>query len=107
MRLDTVAGQHAVVDTAVVRGLAQAYMARSALELSDGAVGLIRDRIAKSANSTFYAYPALRLNQINWPIEIYALSLLPAVPGVPSRQRGLRRVRHDCLWGTAVLPAGP
>ena len=64
--------QHVVIDTAVVRGLAQAYHARAPLGLSPVTVALIRDRISKAANSTFYAYPALRLNQINWPVEIYA-----------------------------------
>ena len=87
-RLESTAGQHAVVDTAVVRGLAQAYFARSALGLSDSAVDLIRDRIGKSANSTFYAYPELRLNQINWPIEIYACA--DAVLGTT------HLLRHDC-----------
>jgi hypothetical protein len=87
-RLDTRDGQHAVVDTAVVRGLAQAYFARSALGLSDGAVELLRDRIGKCANSTFYAYPELRLNQINWPIEIYACA--DAVLGTT------HLLRHDC-----------
>lgn len=87
-RLDSVSGQHAVVDTAVVRGLAQAYFARTALGLSDRSIALIRDRIGKSANSTFYAYPALRLNQINWPIEIYACA--DAVLGTT------HLLRHDC-----------
>lgn len=80
--------QHVVIDTAVVRALAQAYFAHVELGLDAGAVELIRDRINKAANSTFYAYPALRLNQINWPIEIYAHAV--AVLG----RRHL--LRHDC-----------
>ena len=61
------------------------------------AVALIRDRIKKAANSTFYAYPALRLNQINWPIEIYAHAVAvlgaqaPAAPRLPSPAVALRR----------------
>lgn len=86
--LGSVERQHVVIDTAVVRGLAQAYAARAELGLSDDAVALIRDRITKAANSAFYAYPALRLNQINWPIEIYAHAV--AVLG----RRHL--LRHDC-----------
>jgi hypothetical protein len=70
--LNTTEQQHVVIDTAVVRALAQAYHARHALGLSATAIALIQDRISRAANSTFYAYPALRLNQINWPIEIYS-----------------------------------
>jgi hypothetical protein len=80
--------QHVVIDTAVVRGLAQAYFARAELGLSGAECDLIRDRIAKAANSTFYAYPALRLNQINWPIEIYAQA--DAVLG------SQHLLQHDC-----------
>jgi len=86
--LDSTAKQHVVIDTAVVRGLAQAYFARDALGLSEETAALIRDRIRKAANSTFYAYPALRLNQINWPVEIYAHA--DAVLG----SRHL--LQHDC-----------
>ena len=64
--------QHVVVDTAVVRGLAAAYHARNELALPDATVLAIRDRIRRCAYGTFYEFPRLRLNQINWPIEIYA-----------------------------------
>jgi hypothetical protein len=64
--------QHVVVDTAIVRGLAAAYHARDELRLPDATVLAIRDRIRRSAYSTFYEFPQLRLNQINWPVEIYA-----------------------------------
>ena len=64
--------QHVVVDTAIVRGLATAYHARDELELPDATVVAIRDRLRRCAYGTFYAFPQLRLNQINWPIEIYA-----------------------------------
>ena len=102
-RLGGVGGQHAVVDTVVVRGLAQAYMARSALELSDQVVALIRDRISKSANSTFYAYPALRLNQINWPIEIYACA--DAVLGTTHLLRHDSRLQLSRFADALVRPA--
>ena len=64
--------QHVVVDTAIVRGLAAAYHARDELALPDATVLAIRDRIRRCAYGTFYEYPQLRLNQINWPVEIYA-----------------------------------
>jgi hypothetical protein len=64
--------QHPVIDTAVVRGLAAAYEARDALDLPGSTVTAIRDVIRRTAYSAFYSWPKLRLNQINWPIEIYA-----------------------------------
>ncbi|HEU5314515.1 MAG TPA: hypothetical protein VFX49_00265, partial [Chloroflexota bacterium] len=64
--------QHPVVDTTVVRGLAAAYHARDELALPDATVLMIRDRIRRCAYGTFYEFPQLRLNQINWPVEIYA-----------------------------------
>jgi hypothetical protein len=86
--LDSTELQHVVIDTAVVRALARAYFARGPLGLSDATVALIRDRIRKAANSTFYAYPSLRLNQINWPLEIYAHA--DAVLG------SQHLLKHDC-----------
>ena len=69
--LDGFGGQHVVIDTAVVRGLAEAWYARKPLDLPADVVALIEDRIRRCATSQFYLYPALRLNQINWPVEIY------------------------------------
>lgn len=64
-------GQHVVIDAAVAAGLAMAFRAREALGLPESTVAAIRDRISRCAYSTFYVFPSLRLNQINWPIEIY------------------------------------
>jgi hypothetical protein len=70
--LNSVEGQHVVIDTAVVRGLAHGYHARHELHMPDELATLLRDRVRRCAYSTFYAFPALRLNQINWPVEIYS-----------------------------------
>ena len=71
-RMQSLGAQHAVIDTAVMRGLAQAWLARNELDLPESTVVAIRDRVRRCAYSTFYRFPALRLNQINWPVEIYA-----------------------------------
>jgi hypothetical protein len=63
---------HVVIDTVVVRALAQAFHARAELALPEETARAISDRVGRAATSSFYAYPALRLNQINWPVEIYA-----------------------------------
>jgi hypothetical protein len=64
-------GQHVVIDAAVAAGLAMAFRARDVLHLPESTVAAIRDRVSRCAYSTFYEFPSLRLNQINWPIEIY------------------------------------
>ena len=63
---------HVVIDTTVIRALAQVWKAREALGLSAQTRAVVRQRIVLAANDRFYAYPELRLNQISWPIEIYA-----------------------------------
>jgi hypothetical protein len=48
-----------------------AFRARRVLGLHESTVAAIRDRVSRCAYSTFYEFPSLRLNQINWPIEVY------------------------------------
>ena len=64
-------GQHVVIDAGVAAGLAMAFRARTVLELTESTVAAIRDRVSRCAYSTFFEFPSLRLNQINWPIEVY------------------------------------
>jgi hypothetical protein len=70
--MDSHDDQHVAIDTAVVRGLAQAWLARGPLGLDAATSDAIAFAIHRCATSPFYAYPVLRLNQINWPIEIHA-----------------------------------
>jgi hypothetical protein len=86
--MGTTGGQHAVIDTAVVRGLAMAFMAREQIGLTAAEARRIREHVRAAAYNAFYFYPALRLNQINWPIEIYA-----AAADVTGDEHLLR---HDC-----------
>jgi hypothetical protein len=39
-------------------------------------VAAIQDRLHRVATSAFWRYPAIRLNQINWPIEIFGWAAL-------------------------------
>ena len=81
-------GQHVVIDTAVVRGLAMAYAARREIGLTAEEADHVREHVRAAAYNTFYFFPALRLSQINWPIEIYA-----AAADVTGDERLLR---NDC-----------
>lgn len=64
--------QHVSLDPQVASALALAHAARGALGLTDGQAAMIRDRIGRVARSRFFRYPALALNQINWPATMYA-----------------------------------
>ena len=67
-----VTGQHLVFDAEVVDGLVYAYRARAALDLPDSTVRAIRDAIHSTARGSFWRYPTIRLNQVNWYALMYA-----------------------------------
>jgi hypothetical protein len=66
------APQHMVFDTEIVDGLRYAWLARRELGLSRRQSELIADRIHRTAHGSFYRWPAIRLNQINWYALMYA-----------------------------------
>ncbi len=66
------AGQHLVFDAEVVDGLVYAYRARKALNLPAATVTKIRDAIHRTARGSFWRYPTIRLNQVNWYALMYA-----------------------------------
>ncbi len=86
--LDSHEDQHVAIDATVVRGLAQTWLARAPLAIDVAFADAIAAAIHRCATSPFYAYPALRLNQINWPIEIHAWAA--SVTGET------RLLHHDC-----------
>jgi hypothetical protein len=65
-----------VHDAAVVDGLVHAYRARDALGLDDESVARIREQIHAVATSRDWRWPALRLNQFNWYVAIFAADAL-------------------------------
>src|SRR3954453_11022752 len=65
-------GQHLVFDAEVVDGLTYAYRAREVLQLPAATVTKIRDAIHRTARGSFWRYPTIRLNQINWYALMYA-----------------------------------
>ncbi|HWK27781.1 MAG TPA: hypothetical protein VNS09_14545 [Solirubrobacter sp.] len=65
-------GQHLVFDAEVIDGLVYAYRARDALALPASTVGRIRDAIHRTARGSFWRYPTIRLNQVNWYALVYA-----------------------------------
>ena len=79
--------QHLVVDSEVVDGLRYAWLARRELGLSERQSSAIADRIHRTATSSFWRWPTIRLNQINWYALLYAADA--TVTGNP------RLLRHD------------
>jgi hypothetical protein len=86
--MGTTGGQHVVIDTAVVRALAMAHAARDRIGLTPEEAEHVREHVKAAAYNTFYFYPALRLSQINWPIEIYSAAAEVTGDG--------RLLRDDC-----------
>ena len=64
--------QHLVFDAEVVDGLVYAYRARRELDLPDSTVNAIRDAISRTARGSFWRWPTIRLNQVNWYSLMYA-----------------------------------
>ena len=97
------AGQHMVFNAEAVDGLVHAYLARRALQLPRRTVALIKDRIRRLARSQDWRWPALRLNQFNWYVEIFAATAV--VNGRRSvLARGMRR--HLARFAAGVRPRG-
>jgi hypothetical protein len=60
------------IDPKVAEGLVYAWKARDVLQLPQETVDLIVDRITRCASGSFFRFPSIRLNQINWHTEMYA-----------------------------------
>jgi hypothetical protein len=64
--------QHLVVDAEVAEAMAAAWRARDVVGLPPELSALIAQRLREVARGSFWRYPAIRLNQINWYASIYA-----------------------------------
>jgi hypothetical protein len=60
------------IDPKVAEALMYAWRARDILSLPEETVHQIEDRITRCARGSFYRFPNVRLNQINWHAEMYA-----------------------------------
>ena len=63
---------HEVFGSEAAEGLAEAYRARDVLGLESDTVARIRDQIGRVAASPGWRWPAIRLNQFNWPVAMFA-----------------------------------
>jgi hypothetical protein len=90
--------QHLVIDAEVADGLRYAWLARSALGMSQETADLIADRLHRVARSRFWRWPTIRLNQINWYAQLYTADA--TVTGDP------RLLRHDLRLQIERFAAG-
>jgi len=68
------AGQDKAIDPKVAEGLALAHRARGTLGLDQATADRVVDYVDRCARGSFFRYPNVRLNQINWNCELYALA---------------------------------
>ena len=66
--------QDKAIDPKVAEGLALAHRAADAIGLEQGARDTIVDYVDRCARGRFFRYPSVRLNQINWNCELYAMA---------------------------------
>ena len=60
------------IDPKVAEALMYAWRARDVLHLPQETLDLIADRVSRCARTSFFRFPNVRLNQINWNCELYA-----------------------------------
>src|SRR5829696_2292907 len=93
------ANQHLVYDAEIVDGLVHAWSARRALDLPEATAQEIADRIHRVARTSFWRWPTIRLNQVNWYALMYAADA--TVSGSPAL------LRRDMRAQLARFVSGP
>jgi hypothetical protein len=99
------AAQQIAIDPKVAEGLVFAWRAREALALPADTVTGIRDSIVSTAQGPFFRYPGIRLNQINWPCELYTYAA--EVSGSPDLLRNDFRLQLERFLRGARRPTAP
>ena len=63
--------QHVSIDPKVAEALSRAWLVRDTIGLSAQTASLIASRVQATAEGVFFKYPNMRLNQVNWYLELY------------------------------------
>ena len=93
---------HEVFGSEAAEGLAEAYRARDVLGLEPDTVARIRDQIGRVAASPDWRWPAMRLNQFNWYVAMFAADA--AVNGSSCAAR--ERARNGTSTPSSRTPSG-
>jgi hypothetical protein len=70
--------QHVSIDPKVAEALSRAWIVRDVIGLSANTASRIADRIQATAEGAFFVYPAMRLNQVNWYLELFVWAAVTA-----------------------------
>lgn len=93
------------IDPKVAEGLQIAYRARDVLGLDPDTANAIKAELHAVSHAAFFRYPLVRLNQINWPAELYAYDWL--VNGDPGLLRADYREHVHRFVDGFKRPCGP
>ncbi len=63
--------QHVSIDPKVAEALSRAWLVRDTIGLSSQTASRIASRVQSTAQGVFFKYPNMRLNQVNWYLELY------------------------------------
>jgi hypothetical protein len=97
--------QHVAIDPQVASSLAAAWEVRDVVGMSPELVTRIVDAIRSVADSSFFAYPAMVLNQFNWQSDVAMAAA--RVTGDPRYLEGYRQQLARFVQGTrAALTPG-
>jgi hypothetical protein len=76
--LNATDGQHVSIDPKVAEALSRAWLVRDFIGLSKQTADAIANRIQATAEGVFFLYPNMRLNQVNWYMELYVWAAVTA-----------------------------
>jgi hypothetical protein len=70
--------QHVSIDPKVAEALSRAWLVRDTIGMTADTATQIVDRIQATAEGVFFRYPNMRLNQMNWYLELYVWAAVTA-----------------------------
>jgi hypothetical protein len=98
-------GQHVSIDPKVAEALSRAWLVRDTIGLSAATAAQIANCVQTAAEGVFYRYPNMRLNQVNWYLELYVWAAITADD--PKRWLPEFQKQLDRWCAGAVRPRSP
>jgi hypothetical protein len=109
--MDGSSAQHLVYDGEIVDGLAAAWRARRQLDLPVSTADAIVRALDSTARGTFWRWPTIRLNQVNWYAAVYSAATTVTGRGDlvrhDMRLQLMRFVRGIRASGSSIGNLGP
>ena len=96
------AGQHVSIDPKVAEALSRAWLVRDTIGMSAQTASQIVERIQATAEGVFFTYPNMRLNQVNWYLELYVWAAVTADDPQKWLPQFRRQLTRWCTGATKV-----